>query len=211
MNHNLPEPTIIAATYTEDYKIEFIFADGVCGILDFRELLRNPRGNLKKLEDVSFFRRVRFNPVTETVEWPNNADFSPHYLYEHTLLQNPNAPKLNMDNIEQYYQYLDTQRRLRIPPVDEVSFFNDISISMRYTEGVSPRFYTAYKNYSTPTLYTMDHAVFEIETGRLVEGILSPTGVEYIQEWRGQRLAELREAWKDVQAGRKTKPIAPVD
>lgn len=36
------------------------------------EALRNPE----------FFRRVRVNSETGTIEWPNGADFAPEFLYE---------------------------------------------------------------------------------------------------------------------------------
>lgn len=34
------------------------------------------------LRDPSYFRQVRVNPDTGTIEWPNGADFAPEYLYE---------------------------------------------------------------------------------------------------------------------------------
>lgn len=33
------------------------------------------------LKDPAFFRRVRLNPETGTVEWPNGADLAPEFLY----------------------------------------------------------------------------------------------------------------------------------
>ena len=34
------------------------------------------------LRDVSSFRQVTLNEGTNTIEWPNGADFAPEFLYE---------------------------------------------------------------------------------------------------------------------------------
>lgn len=34
------------------------------------------------LNDVEFFRQVSVNPETNTIEWPNGADFAPEFLLE---------------------------------------------------------------------------------------------------------------------------------
>jgi hypothetical protein len=211
MSYDSTEPPILTATYTEGYRIEFIFADGVCGILDFSEILKESNGIFKKLKDIRFFSRVRFNPETRTVEWPNSADFSPNYLHEQTLLQNPNAPKLNTTNMDKYQQYIFAQRKLRVPPPDEVSFFSDISITMPHADGLSPYFRAAYTSYYSPASVRLYQATFEIETGKVIVGNFHSDAQDFVEEWRQQHLAELREAWKDLQAGRRPKPIPPLD
>ena len=34
------------------------------------------------LKDVDYFKTVRVNPDTDTIEWDNGADMSPDFLYE---------------------------------------------------------------------------------------------------------------------------------
>lgn len=34
------------------------------------------------LKDISFFKQAKLNADIDTVVWPNNADFSPDFLYE---------------------------------------------------------------------------------------------------------------------------------
>lgn len=36
----------------------------------------------KPLKDPTFFKRVTLNEETNTIEWPNGADFAPEFLYE---------------------------------------------------------------------------------------------------------------------------------
>jgi hypothetical protein len=76
-------PNMLSATYLGDYRIAFVFADGTCGVVDLEKRIGN--GVFEPLKDINFFRRFRLNHDTRTIEWPNQADLAPSYLYERTL------------------------------------------------------------------------------------------------------------------------------
>ena len=65
--------------YLRDFKLELTFNDGVVGELDLAAELD---GQIyEPLKDKTFFSKVYLNPDTETIEWPNGADFAPEYLH----------------------------------------------------------------------------------------------------------------------------------
>lgn len=66
--------------YLEDYTLRLEFSDGSVRDVDLRDELY---GDIfEPLKDVAFFRQVAVNPETNTIEWPNGADFAPEFLYE---------------------------------------------------------------------------------------------------------------------------------
>ena len=65
--------------YLRDFILELTFNDGVTGELDFRGELNGEI--FQPLADKAFFSKVYLNPDTETIEWPNGADFAPEYLH----------------------------------------------------------------------------------------------------------------------------------
>ena len=66
--------------YLDDYKLELVFNDGKQKIVDLRDELYGAA--FEPLKDKSFFQKVSINPETQTIEWPNGADFAPEFLYE---------------------------------------------------------------------------------------------------------------------------------
>lgn len=67
-------------SYLEDYKLRVSFGDKTSKIVDLQRHLDGPI--FEPLKDIEFFKRVRVNPDIETIVWPNDADFSPEFLYE---------------------------------------------------------------------------------------------------------------------------------
>jgi len=67
-------------SYIEAYRLRVEFNDGVVKEVD---LLGELHGEVfEPLKDVKFFQQVRVNGETNTIEWPNGADFAPEFLYE---------------------------------------------------------------------------------------------------------------------------------
>lgn len=62
------------------YRLRIGFSDGV---VKETELSDELYGEIfEPLKDLAFFRQVRVNEETRTIEWPNGADFAPEFLYE---------------------------------------------------------------------------------------------------------------------------------
>ena len=71
---------VASVTYLEEYKLRLTFDDGVTKDVDLQDELYGEI--FKPLKDVELFKQVAVNPDTNTIEWPNGADFAPEFLYE---------------------------------------------------------------------------------------------------------------------------------
>jgi hypothetical protein len=68
------------ATPLKGYEIRVKFTNGVVKDVD---LGRELHGEVfEPLREPEFFKQVRVNEETMTIEWPNGADFAPEFLYE---------------------------------------------------------------------------------------------------------------------------------
>lgn len=70
--------------YLSDYKLELIFSTGEAFIVDLKNSLDAPA--YRDLLDREKF--IQFGLVRGTLEWYNQADFAPEYLYEIAKKQN---------------------------------------------------------------------------------------------------------------------------
>ncbi|MEA5450500.1 DUF2442 domain-containing protein [Leptolyngbya sp. CCNP1308] len=71
---------VVNIDYLEAYKLRLIFNDHAVREVD---LAKELYGEIfEPLKDVNFFRQVFLNPETNTIEWPNGADFAPEFLYD---------------------------------------------------------------------------------------------------------------------------------
>jgi len=66
--------------YLKDYQLRLEFNDGKVEDLDLRDELYGEI--FEPLKDIELFKKVRVNPDTGTIEWPNGADFAPEFLYD---------------------------------------------------------------------------------------------------------------------------------
>lgn len=67
-------------TYLKEYKLKLKFEDGQYKIVNLKPHLKGKIFRL--LNNIDYFRHVRLNEDIDTIVWPNNADFSPDFLYE---------------------------------------------------------------------------------------------------------------------------------
>lgn len=66
--------------HAEGYRLEVEFDDGSIKEVDLEDELYGEV--FEPLRDISFFRQVAVNEETNTIEWPNGADFAPEFLYK---------------------------------------------------------------------------------------------------------------------------------
>ncbi|MFQ5611285.1 MAG: DUF2442 domain-containing protein [Anaerolineae bacterium] len=71
---------VAEVTYLKEYRLRLVFDDGVIKDVDLRDELYGEV--FEPLREVEFFQQVTVNPETNTIEWPNGADFAPEFLYE---------------------------------------------------------------------------------------------------------------------------------
>ena len=71
---------VTSVTYLGKYELRLTFDDGITKDVNLRDELYGEVFEL--LKDEGFFRQVKVNTDTNTIEWPNGADFAPEFLYE---------------------------------------------------------------------------------------------------------------------------------
>ena len=62
-----------------DHRLRLTFADQTVGDVDFSA--HEWRGVLEPLADAAYFARVRVDPESGTIAWPNGVDLAPEPLY----------------------------------------------------------------------------------------------------------------------------------
>jgi hypothetical protein len=68
------------ASYVSGYKLTIRFENDEVRVVDLSDHLDGPM--FEPLKDMSFFKRFTVNRDIDTIVWPNDADFSPDFLYE---------------------------------------------------------------------------------------------------------------------------------
>jgi hypothetical protein len=66
--------------YLGDYRLRLEFNDGTIKDVDLKDELYGEI--FEPLKDTALFQKVAVNRDTNTIEWPNGADFAPEFLYE---------------------------------------------------------------------------------------------------------------------------------
>ncbi|MGF1567589.1 MAG: DUF2442 domain-containing protein [Nodosilinea sp.] len=66
--------------YLEAYKLRLTFSNQVVQDIDLAKELYGEV--FEPLQDPQQFRQVFLNSDTNTIEWPNGADFAPEFLYK---------------------------------------------------------------------------------------------------------------------------------
>jgi len=70
---------VTEATYVNEYKIKVRFENNEVRLVDLGPHLDG--SVFEPLKELSYFKAFKVNPDIDTVTWPNDADFSPDFLY----------------------------------------------------------------------------------------------------------------------------------
>ena len=74
-------PSVTEMRLLEEHKVYLVFNDSTKGVADLSDLVgRGPV--FEPLRDYAFFRKMRLNHESGTLEWPNGADVAPESLYD---------------------------------------------------------------------------------------------------------------------------------
>lgn len=65
-----------------DFKIEFLFSDGVNGTIDIEPLIKQG-GVFASLRESKIFKSVRVNRFGRSIEWDGEVDLCADSLYKH--------------------------------------------------------------------------------------------------------------------------------
>lgn len=71
---------ITGVKYIDNYKLMVKFENNESKVVDLQPHLDG--AIFEPLKDISYFKMVALNEDIDTIVWPNNADFSPDFLYE---------------------------------------------------------------------------------------------------------------------------------
>jgi hypothetical protein len=71
---------VVEVKALESYRIWVRFSDGVEGVIDLSDLMG--QGVFRELAEPKEFAKIRVDPESRTVAWPNGVDLCPDALYE---------------------------------------------------------------------------------------------------------------------------------
>jgi len=71
---------VTKVSYIDGYKLKLKFENNEYKVVDLQLHLEGKI--FEPLKNISYFKTATLNEDIDTVVWPNNADFSPDFLYE---------------------------------------------------------------------------------------------------------------------------------
>lgn len=179
---------VTAVRYVRDHVLWLQFSDGVSGEADLADGLVGPA--FEPLRDPGEFARVRLG--TETIEWPNGADWAPESLHARVLGRNQLHVSARDDALGSVAGHSGD--------VPEISRFYGIVISMFYSDHARPHFHAR----------CGDHSIAVEIGGDGVRGSFPPNRLPLLFEWRDLHRAELEANWERLCRGEPPVPIAPL-
>lgn len=197
MSDALP-PDLTAARYLDGYRLVLTFADGKRGILDMKDELHGRV--FEPLKDVKLFKSFSFDRELATVVWPTGADLAPEFLYERAT-SSGNALQSLPRRAPAATKGTGPRPRTEVAG-PEVSQFLGMVVEQVYDGLAPPQFLVRYGSSS---------AQFEIATGKVLSGSLSPTARRFVREWLALHRDELATNWTRLEKRLPLKRIAPLE
>jgi hypothetical protein len=74
-------PGILEVEAGEDYSLFIVFENGEKGFLDMRPYLKF--GAFRRIQNIERFKRVKV--ALDTIEWDENLDLDPEFIYEKSI------------------------------------------------------------------------------------------------------------------------------
>jgi hypothetical protein len=180
---------VTAVRHVRDHVLWLEFSDGVAGEADLGDALIGPV--FEALRDPSEFARVRVG--SDTIEWPNGADWDPEAL--HSRVRARNSLHSSADDAASAGRGHDAD------DVPEVSRFHGIVISMFFADHARPHFHARSGGESI---------AIEID-GDGIRGSFPPNRLPLLFAWRELHRAELRANWERLRRGEQPQPIEPLE
>jgi hypothetical protein len=180
---------VTAVSHLHDHVLWLEFSDGLAGEVDLSADLKGPV--FESLRDTRQFERVRLG--TDTVEWPNGADWSPENLHARVVAAQGLSLEENDDG--------DAGAESHSAPMPELSRFFGIVISMFYDDHARPHFHARCGGESI---------AIEID-GDGMRGAFPSNRLPLLFAWRDLHREELRANWQRMRNGESPFAIAPLE
>jgi hypothetical protein len=71
---------VVNVKYLDQYKLLLTFNNDTAKVVDLQNELDG--AVFEPLQELDLFQQVYVSEETQTIEWPNGADFAPEFLYE---------------------------------------------------------------------------------------------------------------------------------
>lgn len=180
---------VTAVRHVRDHVLWLEFNDGLAGEADLSQRLFGPV--LEPLRDAREFARVQLG--TDTIEWPNGADWAPESLHALVAARNGSSTSANDDT-----RVAEAAHARTVP---ELSRFYGIVISMFFADHARPHFHARCGG---------ETVAIEIDADG-IRGSFPPNRLTLVFAWRDLHRAELRENWERLRRGEAPSRIAPLE
>lgn len=72
---------VVGVKHLQARLLELTFEDGLTAVVDMDRIISSYDFVFSELQNLDYFRQVRVDKETGTIDWPNGADICPDVLY----------------------------------------------------------------------------------------------------------------------------------
>ena len=187
--------------FIRDHVVSVTFEDGSRRDINLGKYLHG--GGWEEIRtDPARFREVAIEDGA--LRWPNGADICPDVLYYDLPLAGRPMSKAAGIRLKRFLESpsrFEPSRRRWIPPPG-ISWFDGITITMKFDRQGPPQFLARHEN---------AEASFAIESLRVLKGNLPPRATGYVREWAEIHRDELSANWVRARRRQPLQPIARLE